>query len=143
MNTYVHKPALTTSLSWSQISTIGAENTTKDIKLNKLKTSSDSLNTAEVGRQLKQLLDTNNIDYYTFATNIIYSSKTVLNQLISKPKSWADLDLKEKNMYRRMHKWTRATSGEVEELKKSMLTQRMLQNLRANERWATLRLKKK
>jgi hypothetical protein len=132
-NTHVHKPVLTTSLSESHKMPVIEAYKTNDCK-DKFKTAPDLLNTVKVGKQLKQLLDTNNIDYYTFANNIIYSSKTVLNQLMSKPKSWADLNIKEKNMYRRMQKWTRATSGEVEELKRTMYT---LQKLRSNIRSKT------
>jgi hypothetical protein len=143
MNTYVHKPALTTSLSWSQISTIGVENTTNEF-FDNFTIAYDYLNTEEVGRQLKQLLDAHCIDYYTFATSQLQVTKTGLNQLMLTPKNWTDLNEKERLIYRRMQKWTRATRGEIEELKQSLHMKRLVQNARVNNsRWATLRLNKK
>jgi hypothetical protein len=130
------KNAIQCTSSWSKFPVVNAEDETmidRNARFRELslfsfskKELSKSLNTVEVGGQLKQLLDTNKIDYYTFANNKLRTSKANLNQLMSKPKRWVDLNEKEKRLYRRMRKWTIATCDQVEELKKSMLTRHLL-----------------
>jgi cell division protein FtsB len=102
-NTHVRKSVRKKSFSKYQESCLEDRKKMKSLN-EKNDLTSDSLNIVEVGRQFKKLLDAYNIDYYTFAKSQLQTTKTVLNQLMSKPKSWADLTIKEKNKYRRMQK---------------------------------------
>jgi hypothetical protein len=141
MDTQAHKSTWMTSLSESPKLT-AEEEKTKGFK-DKSITASGTINTVKVGMQLKKLLDAHHIDYYTFAINKLFTTKAGLNQLMSTSKNWADLNEKEKKIYRRMQRWTKATRGEIEELKQRLSILHTLHKLRVKNINKTRRLKNK
>jgi DNA-binding Xre family transcriptional regulator len=80
----------------------------------------DELNTVEVSRRMKELLTVYNIKYYYFAEVKLKTSKAHFEQLISAPRAWASLKKADRDLYRKMRKWTLATRCEFISLKETM-----------------------
>jgi hypothetical protein len=79
-----------------------------------------SLNTAEVARQLSEMLVTHNISPGHFAQRKLFITKGYYEQLVENPQPWETLSDVDRDIYRRFYKWTLAEPVEIIALKRHM-----------------------
>ncbi|XP_076336683.1 homeobox protein cut-like 1 isoform X3 [Tachypleus tridentatus] len=69
------------------------------------KYASESLNTLNISRSVRELLSVHNIGQRLFAKYILGLSQGTVSELLSKPKPWDKLTEKGRDSYRKMHAW--------------------------------------
>lgn len=75
-----------------------------------------TLDTHEIAKNVRELLQTNNIGQRVFAKHVLGLSQGTVSELLSKPKRWERLTEKGRESYRKMHFWAQ-DAGNVQRLK--------------------------
>ena len=75
------------------------------LRLNVEKHMSENLNTANISRNVRELLSAHNIGQRLFAKYVLGLSQGTVSELLSKPKPWDKLTEKGRDSYRKMHAW--------------------------------------
>lgn len=75
------------------------------LRYNMDKFGSQSLDTLQISRRVRELLSIHNIGQRLFAKYILGLSQGTVSELLSKPKPWDKLTEKGRDSYRKMHAW--------------------------------------
>ncbi len=75
------------------------------------------LNTIDLSKRIREVLQMHGISYTQFANRKLYIRKSYFLRLIGKPRRWTQLNNDEKEVFRKIEKWTRAEVDEFALLK--------------------------
>jgi hypothetical protein len=113
MNEWLEEKEQLLTIGWNSI-----DNNSKPKSLDVIEADRPNLNTADVARQIVNLLEANGIGEGFFARKVLRITKAHFDELVVAPKQWVQLDEGDRDLFRRLYTWTRVSPVEIDDLRR-------------------------